>query len=422
MGRCWPGARRLGGGGARVAKRVLMLLENDTYPQDTRVLKEATTLTENGYRVALICPRRRGQRLRETVDGVEVYRYPRLFAGGGRLGLALEYAWAMFALTVLAFAVWARRGFDIVHLHNPPDALFIIALPYKLAGKRLVYDQHDLAPELLQAKSPGAGRLVRLATLLEGLSCGLADVVLTESEPARRVLLGRHRFRVSKVTVVGNGPEAARMAVLARTAGSGENGRATIGYLGYLDPQDGLGSLLTSLECLIRDCGRQDFHCLVIGDGEARPALEREATSRGLDRFLSFTGRLSWEEAMRLLAAADVCVDPAPSNIYHDNNTAVKVLEYMALGRPMVLYDLAGHRAAAADAALYARPGDERDFALKISQLMDDKVLAHRLGELGRERFQEQLSWEKMGGNLVSAYSTLFAPKNSLNATAKGSR
>jgi glycosyltransferase involved in cell wall biosynthesis len=401
-----------------VSKRVLMLLENDTYPQDTRVLKEAMTLTEGGYRVALICPRRRGQRLRGTVDGVEVYRYPRLFAGGGQFGLALEYAWAMLALTLLTFVIWLRRGFDIIHLHNPPDALFLIALPYKLAGKRLVYDQHDLVPELLQAKSPGAGRLVRLATLLEGLSCHLGDVVLTESEAARRVLLARHRMRAAKLTVVGNGPESARMARLAMAAPSaGNNGRAIIGYLGYLDPQDGLGSLLASLECLVRDCGRQDFHCLVIGDGEARPALQREAASRGLGRFVSFTGRLSWEEAMRLLAAVDVCVDPAPLNVYHDNNTAVKVLEYMALGRPMVLYDLAGHRAAAGGAALYARPGDERDFALKIAQLLDDKALAQRLGELGRARFQEHLSWERMGANLLAAYSAL-----SSKATSGGSR
>jgi glycosyltransferase involved in cell wall biosynthesis len=387
-----------------------MLLENDTYPQDTRVLKEATTLTENDYRVTLVCPRGKGQPLRETADGVEVYRYPRLSVGGGSLGLALEYAWAMVALTLLTFAVWLRRGFDIVHLHNPPDALFLIALPYKLAGKRLVYDQHDLVPELLQAKSASPSPLVRLARVLEGLSSGVADAVLAESEPARRVLLGRQRLRPSKVTVVGNGPEASRIGELATKAGWTANGRATIGYLGYLDPQDGLGSLLASLECLVRDCGRQDFHCLIIGDGEARRALEREATCRGLKDFLSFTGVLPWEKAMRLLAGADVCVDPAPLNTYHDNNTAVKVLEYMALGRPMVLYDLAGHRAAAAGAALYARPGDERDFALKIAQLIDDKALAEQLGRLGRQRFQEQLSWEKMSANLVSAYAALSPP------------
>ena len=405
-----------------MSKRVLMLLENDTYPQDTRVLKEATTLTENGYRVALVCPRRRGQRLRETLDGVEVFRYPRLLAGGGALGLALEYAWAMVALTLLTLVVWTRRRFDIIHLHNPPDALFLIALPYRLAGKRLVYDQHDLVPELLHAKSPSAGHLLRLATVLEGLSCRLANAVLTESEPARQVLLGRHRIQAAKLTVVGNGPEAAQMTALATTAASGgSNGRATIGYLGYLDPQDGLGSLLASLECLIRHCERQDFHCLIIGDGEARAALQKEAASRGLDPFLSFTGRLLWEEAMRLLASADVCVDPAPLNVYHDNNTAVKVLEYMALGRPMVLYDLAGHRAAAGRAALYARPGDERDFALKIVRLMDDKALAHQLGELGRERFEKHLSWERMGANLVAAYSTLSAPRGSSKAAGGGS-
>jgi glycosyltransferase involved in cell wall biosynthesis len=397
-----------------------MLLENDTYPQDTRVLKEATTLTESGYRVTVICPRGKGQRLRETMAGVEVYRYPWLFAWGGRLGLALEYAWAMVALAALTFAVWTRQGFDIIHLHNPPDALFLIALPYKLAGKRLVYDQHDLAPELAQAKFPGARPLVWLATLLEGLSSGLADIVLATSDHRRRVLLRRQHIRPSKVTVVGNGPDASRIARLARITPSLGNGQATIGYLGYLDAQDGLGSLLASLVCLVEE--RRDFHCLVIGDGEARPALQREAASRGLDPFLTFTGRLPWEEAMRLLAGVDVCVDPAPSNVYHDANTAVKVLEYMALGRPMVLYDLAGHRAAAAGAALYANPGDERDFASKIARLMDDRALARRLGEAGRERFQEHLSWEKMGQNLLSAYSALSTRKDSLPATTRGLR
>jgi hypothetical protein len=179
------------------------------------------------------------------MDGVDVYRYPRLFAGR-EVGPLLEYAWAR-SLTVLTFAVWARLV-SASSIFTTARCPVLIALPYKLAGKRLVYDQHDLVPELLQAKSPDAGLLVWLASLLEGLSSGLADAVLCESQPARRVLLGRHRIRASKVTVVGNGPEAARMAALGRSASSEDNGRATIGYLGYLDPQDGLGSLLTSLE------------------------------------------------------------------------------------------------------------------------------------------------------------------------------
>ncbi len=389
-----------------------MLLENDTYPQDTRVLKEAQTLTENGYQVALICPGKRGQPAHETLDGVRVYRYRQRFAWGGWPWLALEYGWAMANLGVLTFLVWARRGFDIIHLHNPPDILCLTALPYKLAAKRVVYDQHDLVPELLQAKSSRAGILVRLAALLEGLSCRLADMILSESEPVRRLLLARHRLWPSNVVVVGNGPQWQRTRELAAAAPSGgDNGCVTIGYLGYLDPQDGIESLLASLRMLAHDMHRRGFHCLVIGDGEALPSLRREASRRGLDPFVSFVGRLPWQEAMRALAGADICVDPAPSNAFHDKNTAVKVLEYMALGKPMVLYDLAGHRAAAGEAAMYARPGDERDFAEKIAGLMDDGALAQRLGRLGQRRFQEHFSWEKMGENLLAAYSALSAPK-----------
>ena len=390
-----------------MSKRVLMLLENYPYPQDTRVLKETTTLTEAGYRVIVICPAKKGQPARETVNGVAVYRYPPLVAGGGMLGLALEYAWAMVALTVLSFLVWVRPGFDIVHVHNPPDALFLIALPYKLGGKRLVYDQHDRVPELLQAKFGRGGILRRLATFLEGLSCRVADRILTTTESARELVMARHRLPPAKLWVVGNGPDLRRLRRLALASQTRREERTTIVYLGCVDLQDGLESLPGSLVCLLHDFGRRDFRCLVIGDGDALPSLKREAARLGLDPFISFTGNLPWEEAMRLVAAADICVDPAPRNVYHDTNGAVKVLEYMALGKPMVLYDLAGHRAAAAGAALYARAGDEPDFAAKIAQLMDDTSLAQQLGSLGQARLVEQLCWEKMESRLLTAYSEL---------------
>lgn len=396
-------------------RRILMLLENDTYPQDTRVFNEATTLVQNGYRVTLICPARKGQPRREIIDGVRVYRYPQPFVGGSAPGVALEYAWGMASLTAMTFVAWLRRGFDVVHVHNPPDVLFLIALPYKLLGKRLVYDNHDLTPELMQVKFKCRGLLLRLATAFERLSCGMADRVISDGEPSRHRLLKRCDLPATKVTVVGNGPCLYRLDGLgAGYSRERRNGQTAIRYLGYVDPQDGLLTLLRSLSHLAHDLGRRDFHCVIVGDGAALSELKQKSRRLGLDHYVSFTGRVPWEEAMRLIGEADICVDPAPVNVYHVTNTAVKVLEYMALSKPMVLNDMAGQRATAGDAALYATPGDEADFARRIAQLMDEPAQAQEMGRSGRRRIQSFLSWEQMSVRLLDLYSKLFAEKRAL--------
>jgi len=378
-------------------RRVLMLLESQPYPEATRVFNAATTLAEHGYKVTLLCPARKGQPMAEILDGVHVYRYPRLLSGTSAPGLALEYAWATMSLAVLTLLAWLRQGFDVIHLHNPPDALVFIALPFRLIGKRIVYDNHDPVPELIQAKFGRRGLLIRLATTLEKLSCKFAHSVVAAAESSRQLLLARHRLPLKKVTVVGNGPSLRRVQALSASTGQvRRNGQTAIRYVGCLDSQDGLPALLHALAYLANDLKRRDFHCIVIGDGDDLLELRRETSRLGLDAKVSFPGYLPWAQAMQLVGEGDICVDPAPANAYQENNTPIKVREYMALGKPMVLNDLAGHRAAAADAALYATPGDEADFAAKLARLIDDRALAEEMGRQASQRFQSFFCWEKM--------------------------
>ena len=159
--------------------RVLMLLQNATYAEDERVLREAATLYDAGYAVTVICPRGRGEARDETLEGIRVRRYRRLRAGGRSTPVALEWLWALVAMTYHCGACFTRERYSIIHAHNPPDLLVLIAAPYKLLGCRIVYDHHDLVPEMFDVRFAGRGSLARaLLVRSEQLSCRLADLVI----------------------------------------------------------------------------------------------------------------------------------------------------------------------------------------------------------------------------------------------------
>src|SRR5256712_11418528 len=156
-----------------------MVVENNPYPQDTRVRREARALAEAGYQVTVISPARPEQPWRETVDGVRVYRYPAPPEARGFIGYLLEYGYSTVAMFILSLLVYLREGFDVIHAANPPDTLVLVAAAYKLLGKRFVYDHHDLVPELYCAIFPGRGNglLHRALLMLEKLSLRYADHV-----------------------------------------------------------------------------------------------------------------------------------------------------------------------------------------------------------------------------------------------------
>lgn len=392
-------------------RRILMLLQNNPYPQDTRVHDEARALTDAGYQVSVICPAAPSQRRYEFLEGVHVYRYPAPRTINSVLGYFWEYGYSMTLTFLLSVLVLFRRGFDVVHTHNPPDTFVFIAAFYKLLlGKRYVYDHHDLCPETYTSRFGANSKPIVHKALLwvESLCFRFADHVIATNQSYKRIEMQRGNVHEDRITIVRNGPNLRRMRLVEPDPTLRQPGKTVFAYLGIMGYQDGVDYLIRALHHLRSDLGRDDFFCLVIGKGDALDDLKALAERLGLSDYMCFTGWASGEQLVRYLSSADIYVDPDPSNPLNDSSTMVKMMEYMALGKPIVAFDLPEHRVTAQEAALYVRPNDELSFAHGLMALMDDGAQRQRMGEIGRRRIESDLEWRHSVPHLLSVYQTLW--------------
>ena len=406
-----------------------MWVENH-FPQDTRVTNEARLLADAGYKVAVIALRKQGQAARETWNGIKVYRVPTLelfkktVAGNGSrlsllfvrlksfFGYVVEYLYFTSACFFVSTYIFVRRGFDVMHAHNPPDTLFLAAVPFKLLGKKFVFDQHDLCPELYRSRYGAAeGFYTRLLGMFEWGSLKLADITIATNESYKQIQIERANKNPRDVFVVRNGPNQMRMTPAAPSARLKGMNKSILCYIGSLNPQDGVDYLLRSLRHLVHGLKRSDFYCVIMGSGDSLQDLRDLARNLQLNGCVELTGFISDEDLQANLAAADICVDPDPSSPLNDVSTWIKVMEYMASAKPIVSFDLKETRFSAGDAAIYVRPNDEAEFAEAIAQLMNKPELQKEMGIYGRHRVEDELQWAKVGKNLLAAYETLFAAK-----------
>ena len=406
-----------------------MWVENN-FPQDTRVANEARLLADAGYKVAVIALRNQRQAARETWNGIEIYRVPTLelfkktVAGNGSrlnllfvrlksfLGYVVEYLYFTSACLLVSTYVFVSRGFDVMHAHNPPDTLFLAAVPFKLLGKKFVFDQHDLCPELYRSRySAAEGVYTRFLRMFEWCSLKLADVTIATNESYKQIQIERANKNPADIFVVRNGPNQMRMTSAAPSARLKGMNKSILCYVGSLNPQDGVDYLLRSLRHLLHGLKRSDFYCVIMGSGDSLQDLRDLAGNLQLNGCVELTGFISDEDLQANLAAADICVDPDPSSPLNDVSTWIKVMEYMASAKPIVSFDLKETRFSARDAAIYVEPNNEAEFAEAIAQLMDRPELQNKMGTYGRRRVEEELQWAKVGKNLLSAYETLFAEK-----------
>lgn len=396
--------------GIRAGKRSLMLLQNNSYPEDGRVAREATALTGAGHQVTVISPGRPGQPWHETIDGIRCYRYRQPPAGDSTVGYLVEYGVSFIATLFLSFVVLVRHGFDVIHAHNPPDFFVLIAAPYKLFGKRFIFDHHDLAPEMYVARFSGEGNpaLIKVLHFFERLTFRLADHVITTNGSYRDIAIERGGLAPERVTIVRNGPDLERVRPIAPDTQLVNMRETVIGYVGEMGVQDGIDYLIRSLAELLHVRGRSDFHCVLIGKGTDKPRLEALTAEIGLSSYVTFTGRISDEELFSKLSAADICVSPDPKNEFTNASTMIKITEYMALGKPVVAFDLREHRVTAGPAALYAKPNEIEDMAAKIERLMDDPRMRQEMGTAGYERLVAGLTWEHSIPELLVAYEETF--------------
>jgi glycosyltransferase involved in cell wall biosynthesis len=389
-------------------KRILMLLGNNPYPQDPRVRQEATSLTRAGFDVTVVAPRAIGQPRREEIDGVRVVRPMAFLLGRGSVSYAVEHMLAAVVALISSMWVAATGGFDIVHVHNPPDTLGLVALGWKALGKSFVFDHHDLAPEIYAARSNGHGSALVSRTLsaLEALCCRYADLVLATNESYRNVDITQNGTRPERIDVVRNGPELDRYPLDEPDDALREGAEEVVCYAGVVGRLDGVDLLVRAVDELVSS-RHEKLLCLVVGGGDGLLHAQALASELGIADRVRFTGTLPFEELLARVAVADVCVEPAPSNPYNDRSTMIKLLEYMASGKPVVAFDLPEHRVTGGDAVRYARPNDHSALAEAVGALLDDPAESAQRGAAGRARVEQQLSWAHSERNLLLAYATL---------------
>lgn len=402
-----------------------MFVEN-AFPNDTRVKNEADALTAAGWQVTVVGMRKKGQSRSEVVNGVQVYRLPRLelfqktptenptflqkivLKVKSLLGYASEYLYFSTACLGMSVYVAFKHGFDVIHAHNPPDTLWVAALPWRLVGKKYIFDHHDLCPELYRSRY-GAKHDFTATVLqwIEWVNLKLANVLIATNNSYKEIQMQRGGRRAESIFVVRNGPNQKRMTAAQPTPRLRAMNKTILVYIGSLNPQDGVDYLIRSLKHLVYDLKREDFYCVIMGSGDSLQDLRDMTVALKLDKFVELTGWISDEDLQMNLAAADICMDPDPSSPLNDVSTWIKVMEYMAYGKPIVTFDLKETHYSAQDAALYVPPNDELAFAQATAHLMDNPALREKMGRFGRERVERDLQWSVVSKNLVAAYASL---------------
>ncbi len=388
-------------------KRVVIIVENLPVPFDRRVWAEATTLVEAGYEVSVISPKLKGfDADYEEIAGVHVYRHALREAGGRRSGYLGEYLSAFVGQMRLAFKVRRERGFDVIHACNPPDLIFLVAAVFKaLFGVRFVFDHHDLCPELYEAKFGRRGKMYQLMLLLERATFALADVSIATNESYREIAIARGRMRPERVFTVRSGPRLDLMRIVAGDDAYRRGRKHLVGYVGVIGQQEGLDLLVGAVSHLVGQIGRKDVQFAIIGDGPELANIKTLAAQKGVDEYFTFHGRVNDEEFLKILNTADVCVNSDRHCAMNDKSTMNKILEYMALCKPIVQFDLTEGRRSAGGASYYARPDNVADFAMKIDTLLGDPDLRREMGAIGRDRVVREFSWQYSKPQLLRAYA-----------------
>jgi len=390
-----------------LGKHILIVVENLPVPFDRRVWQEATTLKEQGAKISIICPQMKGYtQSREVIDGIEIYRHPLPLEASGALGYLMEYGAALFWELVLAIRIYSKKRFHVIQGCNPPDLIFLIALPFKLLGVKYVFDHHDINPELYEAKFNKKDWFYKLMVFFEKLTFKAADASIATNESYRNIAIQRGGMNPAKVTVVRSGPKLDRLKITAGNPVYKKGRTYLIGYLGVIGDQEGIDLLLESFKYIVEK--RQDVQLAIVGGGTSVESLKALSLQMGLGEYVDFYGRVSDELLVDILNTADVCVNPDRPTTMNQLSTMNKIMEYMALQKPIVQYDLKEGRFSAQQASLYADNTNTTDFAEKVMWLLDNPEERKKMSAFGYSRVVRELSWEFESKVLIDFYKRLL--------------
>ena len=398
---------------ALAGRKILIIVENLPLPFDRRGWLEARTLKNAGAQVFIICPTGKGyEALEEEIEGIRIFRHALPVDADSAGGYLREYSAALFAETRLAWKIFFKYGIDIIQGCNPPDLIFLVALPFKLFGCKFIFDHHDINPELYEAKFGRRDFFWRLLTWVERLTFATAKVSIATNESYRKIAIERGKMQPEKVFVVRSGPDIERIKPVPPDLALKQGRNFLVGYVGVMGEQEGIDLLLESVRHIVYGLGRTDIQFTLAGSGSSLESLKQLSRALKVEDYVTFLGRVPDELLFALLSTADVCVNPDRVNPMNDLSTMNKIMEYMAMSKPIVQFDVTEGRFSAQRASLYAAKNDPIDFAERILELLADENLRDEMGRFGRDRVVRELSWQQQIPALISAYLTAQPQKN----------
>ncbi len=392
--------------------KILIIVENLPVPFDGRVWKEACALRNEGYEVTVLCPRGKGYaKGHEVLEGINIYRHPMPKEGNSPLGYVWEYSSALIWEFLYAGWIYLQRGFHVIQGCNPPDDIFLVALPFKLFGVKYIFDHHDADPELYLSKYGKKGFFYRVQVWLEKFTYCFGDVVMATNNSYKELAVSRGGLAEKDVFIVRNGPDLNTFTAVSPNPALKHGKPYLIGYVGTMSTQEGLDILL-EVALYIKRLGRCDIHFTCVGGGPGLAGLRKMVWDTNLEDMVNFTGRVPDERLVEILSTADVCVNPDKPCEMNNISTMIKIMEYMALGKPIVQFDLKEGRLSAGEASLYCdKINSVSSFADKILWLLENPDERKRMGEFGRKRVEEQLAWQYSVENLLAAYQRAFSKR-----------
>ena len=388
-------------------KHILIIVENLPVPFDRRVWQEANTLKDNGAEVSIICPKMKDYTASyEVINGIEIYRHSLPLEARGASGYLLEYGAALFWEFILSWKIFFKKRFHVIHGCNPPDLIFLVALWFKIFGVTYVFDHHDINPELYFAKFNRKDLFYRMVVYFERLTFAFANYSIATNESYKEIGMKRGKMREDRIQVIRSGPKLDRLKLLPPNPSFFKGRKYLVGYVGVIGEQEGIDLLLESVKHIVTV--RNDIQFAIVGGGSDLENMKKLSANLGLGDYVDFYGRVPDSLLIAILNSADLCVNPDKPTEMNNLSTMNKIMEYMALKKPVVQYDLKEGRFSAGEASLYAVCGDTRDFSEKIMQLLDNRELRLAMGEFAYNRVVNELSWDFEKEKLIGFYSKIL--------------
>jgi len=391
-------------------KKIVIIVENLPLPFDRRVWQEAMVLFKLGAKVFIICPTGKNyEKKYEVIDGIKIYRHNLLVEASGALGYFFEYISSLFHQRRLLKKIWdEQNGFDVIQACNPPDLIYLVVKKYKKRDVKFVFDHHDINPELYIAKFGKKDIFYKLLLYFEKKTFEHSDISIATNESYADIAHKRGLMLKQDIFIVRSGPDLNRLKKYPCIEELKKNKKITLGYVGVIGQQEGIDHLLDTLKILIDKFKFNDFHCYICGDGPALNPMKKYTLSLDIGDYITFTGRIPDNELLDILNTSDICINPDIWNEMNDKSTMNKIMEYMALAKPIVQYKLKEGEVSAGRASLYVENNNKNDFAKKLYQLINDEKLRLEMGEFGYKRVTEELHWGIESEKYVLAYNFLF--------------